>query len=304
MSSARIVVVGSINTDLSVLCERHPEAGETLSGTSVNYNPGGKGANQAAAAALLGADVAFVGAVGDDLNRGVALSLMEEAGVATDAIEEVDAPTGLAIVQVDAEGENRIIVISGANSHVDGDFVRKHADVISHADVVIAQGEIPVSGIEAVAELTTGRFVFNLAPVVEVSEEALKKANPLIVNETEAELLLERVAPGSEVENYDDIASALYDWGLTSLAMTLGAIGSVIIDENGEKTKVSSAKVVAVDTTGAGDAFVGALAKELAEGKSLHEAALLASRVGAYSTTKYGAQSSYPREGESLPELR
>lgn len=301
-----VVVVGSINADLSVEVARHPTPGETLPGRDASMRPGGKGANQAVAAARLGATVAMVGAVGDDANAEVALSGIIAAGLDRTHLGMVPGPTGLAIVVVDAVGENSIIVVPGANAHVDAAFVDEAADAIRAADVVVAQGEIPASGTVRAAELTAGRFVLNLAPVTALPLEVIRRADPLVVNEHEAGLVLAMLDPEREASQQDahsEVARALVGAGVASVVMTLGAQGSLVVGRDTELTAVPSAPVTAVDSTGAGDAFVGALVSRLAAGETLVDAARFASRVGAFACTRPGAQDSYPGLDDQLPVL-
>lgn len=296
-----VVVVGSINADQVVTVARHPLPGETLIGTSIAILPGGKGANQAVAAAQLGATVVMVGAVGRDAHARAATAILRSAGVGLAAVQEVHGPTGLAVITVDGEGENTIVVIPGANARVDGAFVAGAAAEIAGAAVVVLQGEIPAAGITAAARLATGRVVLNLAPVIDLDPGTIAAADPLIVNEHEAALLLEQLTPGSPPPATDAEAVArLRDWGVTSVVLTRGALGALIADADGTDA-VASPLVVAVDSSGAGDAFVGALSARLAAGDTLREAARLAVRVGAFAVQSRGTQPSYPHVGDLLP---
>ncbi|SDL20724.1 ribokinase [Tessaracoccus oleiagri] len=301
---SQVVIVGSINADLAVDVERHPLPGETLHGSDVVYSPGGKGANQAVAAASLGANVTMVGAVGNDANAEVALERLAASAVDRSRIRRTDAPTGLAIVVVDERGENTIIVAPGANALMDAAMVEEAADVVREADVVVMQAEIPVSGIERAAELVAGRLVFNLAPVTEVPREVLRRADPLVVNEHEGRLALRMLTGRDAADSTDEaIVDGLVAAGCRSVVMTLGSRGSIVHDGSGGAAAIPSAKVDVVDSTGAGDAFVGALVKGLAEGATLVDAARYASRVGAFACTRKGAQTSYPTTADPLPEL-
>lgn len=315
-----IVVVGSINADLMVTVERHPTPGETVPGTGGTISPGGKGANQALAAALMGGDVALIGAVGDDDNAHLALRYLKEAGINLEHVATRGDVTGLAVVAVDARGENNIIIIPGANGEVDSAILADAADVIENAEVVVLQGEIPVETIAKAARMTKRKLVVNLAPVVPVAPEVLLKADPLVVNEYEGELALELLreagivvgADGAGVDGanaadttadtagFVALAEALLAAGVPSVVMTIGAGGAVIATAKGTVT-VPSPEVKVVDTTGAGDAFVGALATRLAADDSLEDAARFAVRMGAAACTKAGAQSSYPRSAADLP---
>jgi ribokinase len=304
---SRVVVVGSVNADLLTQVAVHPAPGETVLGRSMSVLAGGKGANQAVAAARLGAEVAFVGAVGDDSFAGPATAGLRAAGVDLSALATVPGPTGIALVTVSADGENSIVVISGANAAVAADTVSAHAATLAGADVVVLQGEIPRAATETAARLARGRVVLNLAPVIELSADVVRRADPLVVNEHEARLALSHLG-GPDVPGDDHAAAAraLTSAGVTSVVITLGSAGAVVATRSGEGevATVPSPKVSAVDTTGAGDAFVGALASRLAAGDGLLDAARLAARVGAYAVTGVGAQSSYPSSTDALPEVR
>ena len=298
-----IVVVGSVNVDLLAQVQRHPRPGETLHGTGGQMLPGGKGANQAVAAARLGARVAMVGAVGSDVQAEAALSALREAGVDLGHVAEIEGPTGLAIVTVAEDGENSIVVIAGANDAMDAARVRAAAEVISAARIVVCQGEIPRDGIEALPALVRGRFLHNPAPVMELDPAVLRASDPLVVNQHEAGLVLAQLAPGQEApEDPEAVVAALRAAGIPSAVLTLGADGSLGADQAGVR-RVPPAPVEAVDTTGSGDAFIGALALGLARGDDLATAARLASRVGAFAATGEGAQPSYPSAQDLLPEL-
>ena len=188
-----LTVVGSINADLTARVARHPNPGETLMGSGGGITAGGKGANQAVAAAYLGANVKFVGAVGHDPYVEPALKHLRDSGVDLSAVAEVEDTTGLAIITVSDDGENTIVVIPGANAHVDSHFVASRRDQISEADIVLLQGEIPADGFAAAISSATGRVVVNLAPVIAVDKQALLAADPLLANEHEAGLVLDQL---------------------------------------------------------------------------------------------------------------
>ena len=301
--SGVIAVVGSLNVDLIAQVSRHPSPGETLHGRGGQMLPGGKGANQAVAAARMGGTVEMIGAVGTDAQAEVGLSGLRSAGVGLAGVREVEGPTGLAIVTVAEDGENTIVVIAGANDSVDAAQVRGARDVLEQAAIVVCQGEIPREGIEALPALIRGRFLHNPAPVMELDPEVLRASDPLVVNEHEAALVLAQLAPGTTPpELPEQIVTALRESGIDSVVLTLGAQGSLVADADGLH-RIPAAPVTAVDTTGAGDAFIGVLAVGLARGESLPAAARLASRVGAFAATGHGAQPSCPGTEDSLPEL-
>ena len=309
---AQICVVGSINADLAVRVSRHPLPGETLLGTGALITAGGKGANQAVAAANLGAQVSMVGAVGRDANAQPALEYLKRAGVDLQFVHEVEAPTGLALITVSEDAENTIVVVPGANSTVDEQQVRKAKSVIAGADIVVLQGEIPASGFVEAVRLATGKVMVNLAPVIDVPTDVLLHADPLVANEHEAGLILglygvDITAAASNAANAadsseEDMAVALRKVGFANVVITRGSRGAVVATADGV-TPILPATVTAVDSTGAGDAFVGALAAELVQGSSLVSAAQHAARVGAFATTRQGAQTSYPTPADELPEV-
>ncbi|MDK8172190.1 ribokinase [Curtobacterium citreum] len=302
-----VVVVGSVNVDQVVTVARHPRPGETLIGTGVEQLPGGKGANQAVAAARRGATTAMVGSVGRDAAADVATSLLASSGVDLTHLHAVDAPTGFAAVTVDADGENSIVVVPGANTATGAAVVTAAAPVVAGADVVVLQGEIPADGVTAAAEAATGRVVLNLAPVIPLPRDVVLAADPLVVNEHEAALVLAQLdgddpdrspAAGDEA----DLVRSLLGHGVRSVVVTLGARGALVGGAHGaELITVPSPRVHAVDSSGAGDAFVGALAASLAAGADLAEAVRHAVRVGAYAVQHVGTQPSYPTLDDTLP---
>ncbi|MCQ9343136.1 ribokinase [Corynebacterium kozikiae] len=299
-----IATVGSINADLRVTVQRHPQPGETLLGSGGEVGPGGKGANQAVAAALQGAQVRFVGAIGSDANAATAIGTMRAAGVGLEDVHTLSGPTGLAIISVSEDAENSIIVVPGANAAVDAEFVAQAKDTIAGADILLLQGEIPASGIEKAVELSTGRVVINLAPVVEVNREVLLKADPLMVNEHEAQLVLDQLGspyqPTTTPQAPDELAQALLDQGFASVVITLGSKGALLATAEAME-HIAPLDVQPVDTTGAGDAFAGGFVAKLLQGASLKEAAEFANRVGAYAVQGVGAQDSYPTQDAELP---
>lgn len=285
-----IVVVGSVNVDLTVNVQRHPHPGETLLGSGGGITPGGKGANQAVAAARLGSSVALVGATGNDAHADDAKQLLIDAGVDLTAVETSPTPTGLAVITVAADGENTVMVVPGANSEVGAGVVDKHAALIADAELVLLQGEIPADGFARAVQLARGRVVVNLAPVIEVDREALRKADPLIVNEHEAQLVLGK-------KSSPEVCADELLREFPSVVVTLGADGA-LVGNGGGVVRVASPRVESVDSVGAGDAFTGALCHRLIQGDSLVEAARFAAKVGAFAVTRPGAQPSFPWAGD------
>ncbi|MET9250078.1 ribokinase [Nonomuraea sp. NPDC003709] len=294
MGEHDVVVVGSANADLVVQVDRHPAPGETVLGSELAVHPGGKGANQAVAAARLGARVALLGRVGADGHGRLLRESLERDGVDLGHLHDTAAASGIAMIAVGPQGDNSIIVAPGANARLTEGDVLDAAPLLRSAPVVSLQLEIPLPAVLAAARLAR-RAVLNLSPAVPVPDELLALCDPLVVNEHEAALLLG--APGEP----DRQARELLARGPRSVVITLGADGAVVADmvaEDGAVHAVPSPRVAAVDTTGAGDAFTGALAWRLAAGEPLARAAAFAARVGAAAVRKAGAQDSYPTMAE------
>ncbi|MGW1585920.1 ribokinase [Streptomyces sp. NPDC002386] len=297
-----LLVVGSANADLVIGVERRPAAGETVLGGDLAVHPGGKGGNQAVAAARLGARTALLARVGDDAHGRLLLDAQRAAGVDTAGVLAGGAPTGVALITVDPSGDNSIVVSPGANARLTPADVRRAAGLLRASRVVSAQLEIPLETVvEVVRNLADGsRFVLNPSPPRELPAEVLAACDPLIVNEHEARVLLgARGASGEPA----DWAPLLLARGPRSVVVTLGAAGALVCDSSGV-TRVPSVRVDAVDTTGAGDAFTAALAWKLGSGAALPAAAAYAALVGAAAVTRRGAQESYPTaaEAEALGE--
>jgi ribokinase len=292
---ADVFVVGSINQDFVLNVERRPEPGETVTNAQLSKGNGGKGANQAAAAALLGAEVTFLGRVGDDGFGEPLVEALAEKGVDTSLIGAAPgSSTGTAVITVTPDGENAITVAPGANRRLTPGDVEDAAEAIGGARVLVAQMEVPtevVTRAVGVAARHGTRALVNLAPSFEVPGELLEQLDPLVVNEHEAAFLL-----GEKVEGVDgalSAASELLALGPKSVVVTVGKSGAVFSD--GESTEhLPAPEVDVVDTTGAGDAFVGALAVSLAGDDSLRDAVAYAVRAGAAAVTQEGAQGALP----------
>jgi ribokinase len=279
-----VVVVGSVNADLVVRVDRRPGAGETVLGSDLAIHPGGKGANQAVAAARLGGRVAFLGRAGTDGNGDLVRGALRGDGVDISHLLTTPAPTGVALITLGPEGDNSIIVSPGANGRVTEEDVAAAGALFAAASVVSLQLEIPLPAVTAAARAAAeagARVVFNLSPAAEVPDDLLALCDPLVVNEHEAESL-----------GATDPAGLLAR-GPRSVVITRGADGAVVADRSGV-TEVPSPPAEVVDTTGAGDAFTGALSLRLARGDDLAGAARFAARVGAAAVRKPGAQSSFP----------
>ncbi|MFI7384659.1 ribokinase [Streptomyces sp. NPDC049813] len=301
MNTYDLLVVGSANADLVVGVERRPAAGETVLGSDLVVHPGGKGANQAVAAARLGARTALLARVGDDGHGALLRESLGSAGVDTSGVLVGGAPTGVALITVDPSGDNSIVVSPGANGRLTPDDVRAAGELFAGAKVVSTLLEIPLETVTEVARsLTDGaRLVLNPSPPAPLPDEVLAVCDPLIVNEHEARVVLgaDAGAGSGDGDDWDAWARALLALGPRSVVITLGAEGALVADASGS-SRVASVKVRAVDTTGAGDAFTAALAWRLGTGAPLAEAAAYAARVGAAAVTKQGAQVSYPTADE------
>ena len=290
-----IVVVGSCNLDLVVSVERIPAVGETVLGGDLRQIPGGKGANQAVAAARLGCDVAMVGRVGDDDAGRVLRAALEADGVDTQGLLTTrGVPSGVALIAVQQDGDNAIVVSSGANARVTPEDVAAVSAVAS-APVVLLQAEIPLDAVLEAARSANGTVLWNPAPAPEdgVTLELVELVDVLVPNQTELALLAGHDGP-VDVSVAADLARSL---PAASVVVTLGADGALVVV--GEDTVHVPAPVVSpVDTTAAGDSFCGAMAHRLADGADLVEAAEWAVRVGAVTTLRPGAQSSLPTADE------
>ncbi|MCC4294334.1 ribokinase [Brevundimonas aurantiaca] len=273
----RITVVGSINLDLVATAPRLPAPGETVTGATLARYPGGKGANQAYAAEKLGAEVSLIGRVGNDAMAGEALALMSELGVDLAGVEvDVAAPTGVALIAVDPTGENQIVVAAGANHLVTPEQLPQRIE-----GALIVQLELPVETVEAAVGRATGFVCANLAPAQPVSEALLRRADLIVVNETEAAFYGE----------------ALH-WGGGRVVVTKGAQGAALYQRGVETASARPPAVEAVDATGAGDAFVAAITMALLEGMAPDEALRFACAAGAVAATRPGAQPSAPERAE------
>jgi len=285
-----LVVVGSLNADLYVEITALPRPGETISGCNAAMRPGGKGANQAAAAARAGVRPVFVGAVGSDSVGGDVLTDLEARGVDVSHVLRASEPTGVALITVSPDGENSIVVAAGANASLDPAATAATVAQLAGADaVLLAQLEIPAEAVSAAAseiEKVGGRFVLNLSPSRYVSPKLLAFADPLILNETEASDLAASAIDGPA--DAETVARRLLATS-RSVVITLGADGVIVADANGV-SHLESERVKVVDTTGAGDAFAGALAATLASGGTLTDGVKAGIAAGAAAVQHLGAQ--------------
>ncbi|WP_338752177.1 ribokinase [Bacillus sp. FJAT-52991] len=285
----KIVVIGSSSMDLVVTSAKRPVAGETVLGDSFKTVPGGKGANQAVAAARLGAEVYMIGCVGDDHYGSVILKNFKENGVLIDCVEPIThMESGTAHIIL-AEGDNSIVVVKGANNYVTPDYVEKARDLTASADMVMIQQEIPVETVEYAASLcqeVNVPLLLNPAPARPLSAEVIEKASYLTPNEHEATILFSDLSASEALSKYPN-----------KVFITEGKHGVRYF--NGEQeVLIPSYTVDVVDTTGAGDTFNAAFAVALAEGKSFEESIRFANRAASLSVTKFGAQGGMPSRQE------
>lgn len=300
--TGRVVVVGSLNQDLVVTLDRMPDSGETVFGTSLERNAGGKGLNQAVAAARIGVPVSMIGAVSADSAGDFLLRIVDEEGIERSGIARVEGFAGTAMIEVDAAGANRIVVIPGANAKVTGDQVRAALASIDDIAVVLTQGEVPADAVHAAMEIGRERgatTILNPAPVQEYPRETYQLVDIAIPNEHEVEL----ITGHRTTTSVDATAAAriLAERGARTVIVTRGSRGSVwaTLTRSGS---CGAFPVLPVDTVAAGDAFCGALAAALAEGRSMAEALRWGSAAGALAATASGAVPSLP-DRESVENL-
>jgi len=299
MSTKKIVVVGSCNTDMVIKADRLPIPGETILGGTFFMNPGGKGANQAVAASRMGGTVTLISKTGNDVFGKQSVMLYNSENINTEFVfSDPSHPSGVALITVDSNGENCIVVASGANASLSPADINKAIKEIESSDLVLMQLEIPIDTVEFVAEIANKKgikVILNPAPARALSDALLKCLYIIIPNKSEAEIL-----SGIKVTDYEtarqaaDIISAR---GVDNVVITLGSQGALIKEHN-EYHYVEAYKVESVDTTAAGDAFCGSVCVGLSEGKSILDAVKLAARAAALTVTRMGAQSSIPYRSE------
>jgi len=293
--SSRVIVVGSLNVDIVVAVPRMPDSGETVFGTGVENHAGGKGLNQAVAAARLGASVTMIGAVGQDAGAGFLRQVVAEESIDDRFIDTAAGPSGTALIEVDDSGANRIVVVPGANASVTAAAVSDAITRVGDAAVVLVQGEVPVPAIEAAlrsGRAIGARTILNPAPVFDLDRSMLSLVDVLIPNEHEAALLTG--LPVDSTVDATEAAEALVSSGVGCAVITRGSRGSVWATAQGSGSFGVFA-VTPIDTVAAGDAFCGGYAAALAEGRDFIEALRWASAAGALSTTVRGAVPSLPR---------
>jgi ribokinase len=295
---SKVIVLGSINMDIVANTARHPSPGETVPGKSLKYFPGGKGANQAVAAAQAGAQTLMCGALGDDFFTDRLKTFLNDSSVDTTYVVEKGSETGTALITVAADGENTIVVVPGANGLLSEEDTRKLP--VNGGDVLVAQYEVPIETTQALFKSEKSREreltrILNPAPAKETPTELLQNVDILVVNETElAQLSGTSVNSESSDNDLLKAMSVISDKGLNGAIVTTLGVRGLIASNNGKTIRLPGYKVGVVDTTGAGDCFVGCLAAELASGKAFEEALKFANAAAALSVQSVGAGPSMP----------
>jgi len=294
-----IVVLGSSNTDMIIKVPRLPKPGETILGGTFTTAAGGKGANQAVAAARAGGQVTFIARVGQDILGEQAIEGFKQDQINVDFVQrDPSAPSGVALIFVDATGENSIAVASGANANLSAADISAALARIASADILLMQLEIPLETIEFATKIAADvgtKVLLNPAPAQKLDDQLLQQVSILTPNESEAELLTE--IPVNTIESAQQAAQMLLAKGPEVVILTLGANGALLVTRELVE-HFSGFPVKAIDTTAAGDVFNGTLAVALAENKTLNEAVVFANAAAALSVTKLGAQPSAPRREE------
>ena len=298
-TNSQVIVIGSINTDMAVKSPSLPRAGETVLGTEFKMSGGGKGANQAVAAARLGADVAMVASVGDDLFGKQAKSDLEAENIDCRYIIEVpNRASGIALINVDDQGENQIVVYPGANHHMTQDQVSVALAGADESTIVLLQLEIPLDVVQSAiqkANEKSAKVILDPAPAEKLPSEILADVFLLTPNQTEAEQLTQIKV--LDTDSAQCAANAMLDLGIQNVALTMGNDG-VLLANSESNTMIPATAVNAIDSTAAGDCFNGALASALSKGSSLSTAAEFACKAAAIAVTRLGAQDSMPSQSE------
>jgi ribokinase len=295
MSLKKIVVIGSINTDMVVKTLKLPVPGETILGGKFLMTPGGKGANQAVAAARLGGNVSFIGKIGSDIFGKESKTILKSENINTSYlfIDKIN-PSGVALITVDKNGENCIVVASGSNACLSVSDIETAKDLILSSDIIVVQLEIPIETVEYIVDLCNNNdktVILNPAPATKLSDKLLSKVSVIIPNETEAELLTG--VKVSDLASAEQAARYLSDKGIPVVVVTLGSKGALLCTSN-ETQYIPAPLVESVDTTGAGDVFCGALALSLSKGIELAASVGFANKAASISVTRMGAQASAP----------
>jgi ribokinase len=302
MPSRKIIVVGSSNMDMVVKTSHIPVPGETVLSGAFFMNPGGKGANQAVAAARLGAEVIFISRLGNDVFGKQLSQLFSNEGIDTTyLVSDETLPSGVALITVDEQGENSIVVASGANASLSVNHLEAMLPLIDDAAIVLLQLEIPMDVVHFVADYAAARnvrVILNPAPAAPLSHTVLKQINILTPNKTEASMIAG--IPVNNIEDAKRAASLICARGVKNVIVTMGSYGAVVCEGGASCEVVEAPKVEPVDTTAAGDVFNGALSVALSEGKTLAAAVRFACGAAAISVTRLGAQSSIPYRKELI----
>ena len=291
--SGEILVIGAANTDLTTYVDRIPEGGETIHGNNFTTGFGGKGANQAVAAKRAGANVALIAGLGADIFGENTKSHLEAEGIGTSGIFYGEQPSGVAHIWVDAKGENRIIIVPGANLELTQEFISNAVLKSVNLSIVIAQCELPQEFAIAAfksAKKKSAITILNPAPAVKLSAELISLSDWIIPNQIEFDSLANEIPSGDLVEQIKNFHPE------KNLLVTLGSDGAILRTNQGEIIKVTAPKTEVIDTTGAGDGFVGAFAAALSAGKEIRIALEFAIKFATNSVSKKGAQSSYPTD--------
>jgi len=303
MNVKNIVVVGSCNTDMVVKSHRLPVPGETVLGGAFMINPGGKGANQAVAVARLGGKVTFISKTGNDLFGKQSIEMYDEQKINTDFIfSDPNLPSGVALIMVDMNGENCIVVASGANASLSPQDIDKAKHVIESADILLMQLEIPMETVEYAAKLAHDKgikVILNPAPAAFLSNELLACLYAIVPNKTEAEML--SGIKVSDLKSAKQAADIIGAKGVDIVVITLGSKGALIKDGN-IYHNIEAEKIDAVDTTAAGDTFCGALSVGISEGMTIVEAVKMANIAAGITITREGAQAAIPYRKELAME--
>lgn len=294
-----IVVVGSSNTDMVIKAAHLPVAGETVLGGVFFMNPGGKGANQAVAAARLGGDVTLICKIGNDTFGKQSKQLFRNEGIHTDyVLVDPDHPSGVALITVDQHAENCIVVASGANATLSISDLEKAEPLIEQAKIILIQLEIPLETVAWVLQIVAAKgtmVILNPAPACILPDALLRNVSVITPNRTEAEMLSGIVV--NDIESAKKAAQMIKEKGVETVIITLGAEGALVLHHH-EFTHILATEVEAIDTTAAGDVFNGAFAVALAEDKNIEEAVIFACKASAIAVTRLGAQSSAPFRNE------
>ncbi len=302
-SPKKIIVIGSSNTDMVIRSQKMPRPGETVLGGDFMMNQGGKGANQAVAVAKLGGNTMFIGKIGNDIFGKQTVEMLGKLGIDTTHVTISDRPSGVALINVDASGENSIAVASGANADLTPADIDAAENDIANAALIIMQLESPLETVEYAAKVAKKHGVTVIlnpapAPAQPLSASLLENVDIIIPNKTEAEII-----SGIEIsdeESEQRAINAIHAMGIKTVIFTLGSKGALLC-EDGTSQLIPTFKVKAIDTTAAGDTFCGAFCVAISEGRPIRDAILFANRAGSISVTRMGAQQSIPTRDE-IPE--